>query len=126
MDVASVMDDHAESERSGIGINGEVFVDLNPVVGVEVFFTGALEPLGQVGEGTNDIVIGHFVIGVVVEGVTVDSVSLVDEVPSGLETVVRLNIVSESSALREGVVDLAGDQVGLRDLKGVQLSESGF
>jgi hypothetical protein len=126
MDITGVVDDHAESERSGIGINGEVLVDLNPVVGVEVFLTRALEPLGQVSHGTNNIVIGHLVIGVVVKRVTVDSVGLIDEVPSGLEAVVGLDVVSEGSTLREGVVDLTFDEVGLRDFEGVQLSESSF
>jgi hypothetical protein len=119
MDITNVVDNHTESERSCIGINGEALGDLLPIVGRLVFFTGALEPLGQVGEGTNNIVLGHLVIGVVVKGVTVDSVGLIDEVPIGLKTVNGLNVVSESSALREGVVDLAFDEVGLRDLEGV-------
>jgi hypothetical protein len=87
MDIAKVVDDHTESEGSGIGIDGEVLGNLLIVVGAEVIVTGALKPLGKVGKGTNNIVLGHFVEGVVIKGVTVDSVGLIDEVPIGLEAV---------------------------------------
>lgn len=66
----------------------------------------------------------HLVIGIVVERVTVDSVGLIYVVPCGLETVEGLNVVSESSTLREGVVDLADNEVWLRNLEGVKLSKS--
>jgi hypothetical protein len=124
MDVTNVMDDHAESERSSIGIHGEALRDLLIVVGGQVIFTWALEPLGQIGEGTNDIVFGHLVKGVLVHGVTVDNEGLIDEVPIGLEIVDRLDIVSEGSALREGVINLAFNKVGARHLEGVKLGES--
>jgi hypothetical protein len=126
MDITSVVDDHTESEGSGIGINGEGSGDLLVVVGGEVIVTGAFEPLGKVGEGSNNIVLGHFVEGVVIDGVTVDSVGLIDVVPIGLEMVDGLDIVSESSTLGEGVVLLAADEGRLGHLEGVKLGESGL
>jgi hypothetical protein len=126
MDIAKVVDDHTESEGSSIGIDGEVLGDLLVVVGAEVIVTGALEPLGKVGKGTNNIVISHFVVGVVIEGVTVDSVGLIDEVPSCLEAVLGLDIVSESSTLGEGVVDLTFGEGRLGHLEGMELGESSF
>jgi len=124
MDVTNVMDDHAESEGSAITILGEVLGDLLPVVGSEVIITGSFEPLGQVSEGTNNVVLVHHEQGVVVEGVAVDGVGLIDEVPSSLEGVDTLNVVGEGGTLSEGVVDLTGDQGGVGNLEGVQFSES--
>lgn len=103
---------------------GEVLGDLLPVVGGEVIITATLEPLGQVSHSTNNIVFVHLEIGVVIEGVAVDSVGLIDEVPSGLEAVIALDVVGESSTLNEGVVDFTGNQVRVRFFENVQLGKS--
>ena len=87
-----------------------------PVVGGEVIITVTLEPLGQVSHSTNNIVLVHHEVGVVIKRIAVDSVGLVDKVPSGLEAVIALDIVCESSTLNERVVDFTGNQVGVRFL----------
>lgn len=80
--------------------------------------------MGQVSHSTNNIVFVHNEIGVVIERIAIDSVGLIDEVPSGLEAVIALNVVGESSTLNEGVVDFTGNQIRVRFLEDVQLSKS--
>lgn len=123
VDVTEVVDDHAESEGPAVSINGEVLGNLLVVVGGQIVVAGAVEPHGEVGEGAEDVVSVGDEAEVVKGGVGVDQVGLIDEVPAGLEAVVALDVVGESSGLNEGVVELTGDEVGLGNRQGVQLGK---
>ena len=80
MNITNVVDDQAESERSGISLVGEVLDNLLIVVAGLVFSTTVGEPLGQVGECCNNFIdIG--LEGEVRERATLIKVRLVDEVP---------------------------------------------
>lgn len=80
MDVADVMDDHTEGEGLGIGHVGVVnhdVVGVNTVIGT----WDTLDPVGQVLESLNNVSLGHNVVGVVFDIVTLAEEGEVNVMP---------------------------------------------
>jgi len=123
MNITNVVDDQAESERSGISLDWEVLDDLLVVVAGLVVSTTVWEPLGQVSEGWNNFV--HVGLeGEVRERTTLIKVGLVNEVPSRLEAVSAFDVIGKSCSLSEGVFILASGQRSMGGLECAQFSES--
>ena len=124
MDVADVVNDHTEGERSLILLVGELISNLLSVGGLRGGDL-ALQELG-VGIKSVDNVLLWIGEGEVVErGVGLVQVGHVDEVPVSLEGVaLALNVVGESGALREWVVLLL-NKIWVVDLERLELIESG-
>ncbi len=85
----------------------------------------ALQEFGERNEGLDDVDLGPVELEVLQGGIGLVQVWRVDEVPVGLEGVaLTLDVVGEGSALTEGVLVLL-NKVGVVDLEGLQLVESG-
>ena len=112
MEVAYVMDDQAQSKWPAIGITWEVLCDLSVVIRRLVCRAVITNPVRQVLKSTNNIV-SRLLEGEVGEVTALIEVGLVDEVPSALETVGALNVVSKSSTFSEGMAGLALGQRGM-------------
>lgn len=122
MEIANVMDDHTQREWPAIGITGEVLGHLGVVVGRLVSRAVITNPVGQVLKSSDDI-ISRLFEGEVGKAATLIKVRLVDEVPSALETVGALNVISESSTLSEGVAGLTLGQRGMGVSQTLELSK---
>ena len=116
MDVTGVVDDETQSEGLGIGLEGEVLLDLLVVV-AGLVIASVLQPVGQVFKSAHNVVSVHLEIEVR-EVTSFDQERLVNEVPAVLEVVGALYVVGKVGALREGVVFfIAGERsVGGREV----------
>lgn len=92
------------------------------VVGRLVSRAVITNPVGQVLKSSDDI-ISRLFEGEVGKAATLIKVRLVDEVPSALETVGALNVISESSTLSEGVAGLTLGQRGMGVSQTLELSK---
>lgn len=137
VNIADVVDDHAQGERALVRLVRKVGRDLLSVCGLR----GAdltLEELSEGREGLNDVDIRLREVKVVESGAWLVEVRLVDVVPVRLERVaLALDVISESGALSEWVVFLLAkrrvvlledSQLGERGLEhlGVLLLENGL
>lgn len=119
VDIASVVDNQAESERSGVLLIREVVLNSLVVVAILVGATRIGEPFSEAGQSVNDVLSG------LIEGHrTIRVVGLVLEVPWGLEAVaLAFDVVSEGSALSHWVVTLILGKRRIVLLEGSKLSK---
>uniref|UniRef100_A0A7S3MLY6 Uncharacterized protein n=1 Tax=Favella ehrenbergii TaxID=182087 RepID=A0A7S3MLY6_9SPIT len=123
VDIANIMDYHAQHKRAHVVQLGELLSDPLDVLGLASTWV-LLEEGGKVSKRRNHVHILRVEVEIVQFRVGLIQVRLVDKVPIGLEsTESEFDIICEGGALCERVVSLVDDNVGVVVLERVQLGE---
>lgn len=124
VNIGDQVNNHTHSERLGIRRVGVVQQNVIGVDGV-ISAWHVLEPVSQTLESVNNISVGHLVVGVVRERVTLAEVGLVNVMPLGSPPVTfTLDVVGPGGALSEGMVVLLSNDIGIVFSKDGKLVES--